>query len=651
MRSKGRAPRGKAQHRGSKAIQGVIAVTRKGVGYLEVEGFEQDIEIAPERLATALNRDTVEVKLRGVSRGRTQGRVVKVLERARIQFVCLIRKGRDGFEARPQDPRMYAPIQIQSTERLDGHKALVEMVFWEVGALPQGKVLDVLGPAGVHDVEMRAIVAEQGFTERFPAVVEADAQAIDREREKIFAQEIPRRRDFRNVPTCTIDPVDAKDFDDALSLRELPDGNYEVGVHIADVSNYLRLGSAIDKEAQKRGTSIYLVDRTIPMLPEVLSNDLCSLIPDTDRLTFSAVFTLSPEADVLSEWFGETVIHSDKRFSYEEAQGVLDSGIGPFAKELRIMDALALKLKEKRAAEGNIEFDQDEIKFILDEKGSPIGVRRKERIRTNELIEDFMLLANRKVAEYVSRLAKNLPESERTFIYRIHDIPKEEKIAELSVFLRAVGYELASHKHLSAKEINKLFKQIAGTPEENLIKVATIRSMAKAVYATKNIGHFGLSFRHYTHFTSPIRRYPDVMVHRILRSHLDRHPLSSSELRLYERLAIECSEREIAAVEAERESVRYKQVEYLMGHIGKEFDGVVSGITEWGMYVMENESKAEGLIRMKDLTDDYYVADTKNYRLVGEKKKRVFSLGDPLRVRLVGANLEERTLDFALVEK
>ncbi len=630
---------------------GVIDVTRRGVGYFEVPGEERDVEIAPEHLNRALNGDTVRIETIGRRYGRLQGKVVEVLERAKDRFVGEVRRENGVWLLLPDDRRMYASIELSSDEQLkENLKVAARIVSWHRDARPQGEILEVFGRKGEHEAEIAAIMFEQGFEAAFPARVENEAEKIGREREAIMAQKLPGRRDFRAVTTFTIDPADAKDFDDALSVKELPGGDTEVGVHIADVSAYVPLGSAIDAEAQKRGTSIYLVDRTVPMLPEVLSNDLCSLNPDVDRLTFSAVFTLSPEGQIKSTWFGESVIHSHKRFTYEEAQAVLDAGEGVFAQELLLLRDLARRLRQARAKEGLIEFDQDEIKFTLDETGRPLSVRKKVRVETMLLIEDFMLLANRAVAEHVYNLGKRLPEARRTFVYRIHDVPKQEKLKELSTFLHAIGYELNAKKRVTPKDLNKLFKQIEGKPEENLIKTATVRSMAKAIYATKNIGHFGLSFRYYTHFTSPIRRYPDVMVHRILRGHLNGEPLSAQELRLYEKLSIQSSEREVAAAEAERDSVRMKQVEFMGSKVGQTFEGVVSGVAEWGMYVAENESKAEGLIRLKDFGDDYYIADTANYRIVGEKTKRTFRLGDPVHVKLTAANLDERTLDFVLAD-
>lgn len=653
--AKGRA---RAGANASRVFEGIIDVTRRGVGYFEIPGFAEDIEIAPENLNCALNADMVRVRLLagktsapGSRKIRTQGRVEAVLERAKTHFVGVVRRDDGHLFLHPDDRRMYAPIALEDSGVREGDKVHVELLQWsDPRKHPRGKLIEVLGRAGEHETEMRALVVAQGFETAFPAPVEREAEVIAANKGAEIARAAVGRRDFRSVPTFTIDPADAKDFDDAISVREIGEGRVEVGVHIADVSHYLKVGSAMDTEARKRATSIYLVDRTIPMLPEALSNDVCSLVPNEDRLTFSAVFVLDRKGTVLERWFGETVIHSQKRFTYEEAQEVLDRGAGVLLKELVLIRDLARIMREERQKEGALEFESDEVKFELDEKGKPIRVYLKKRVETNLLIEDWMLLANREVAEYMHELGKRLPESERTFIYRIHDVPKQEKLEELGVFLRAIGFELDTKKRVSGKEINRMLADIKGTPQEAIIRIATMRSMAKAIYATRNIGHFGLSFRFYTHFTSPIRRYPDVMVHRILRGHLHGEKLSKQELAAYETLAIRSSEREVAAQEAERDSIKMKQVEFLADRVGDVFDATVSGVADWGMYVSEDESKADGLIRLRDLTDDYYTVDSKNYRIIGEKKKRIFSIGDRVRVQLRSVNLEERQLDFVLAK-
>jgi ribonuclease R len=508
---------------------------------------------------------------------------------------------------------------------------------------------------------MQSIVLGHGFSTDFPIEVRREAEEIGAQKQLLFEAASKGRKDLRGEVTFTIDPADAKDLDDSISVKKLREGDIEIGVHIADVSAYVQEGSAIDKEAERRGTSVYLVDRTIPMLPPVLSNDLCSLNPNEDKLTFSAIFTLSKDGNVKRRWFGETIINSDRRFTYALAQETLKAGKGLFFEELSLANGLAKTLRGKRLLEGGLAFDQDEIGFKLDDRGRPVDVFVKERLDTNLLIEDFMLLANREVAEYVYRLCRKVTGRDAVFMYRIHDEPYREKIDQLAIFLKAVGYELnVQNGIVSSKSLNELFEKIQGTPEEHMIKIATIRSMAKAVYSTKNVGHFGLAFRYYTHFTSPIRRYPDLLVHRILKRHLDLpatdspwqaggSPVPQKEYAKYEQLAIHASEREVAAIEAERASVRYKQVEYMREHVGEAFEGIITGVTERGMFVEESKTKAEGLVRISTLTDDYYEVDTSNYRLIGKRTKKKYSLGDRVRVRLAAANLEEKTIDWTLV--
>lgn len=633
---------------------GIITVIAKGVGYVPAEGFDQDIEIPPHFLNTALHGDTVTFHILPRRHGhRVEGEVDKVLERAKTRFAGVLIKENSTWILKPDHKRMYRDIEIADAKNLNiGDKVIVRLLPWsDPEKRPRGTVEEVLGKAGTHDVEMRAIVAERGFDTGFPPEVEKAAEELRKQNASYLAEEAKKRKDFRNTVTFTIDPHDAKDFDDAISVKKLSDGFFEIGVHIADVSAYVEKGNVIDKEALKRGTSIYLVDRTIPMLPEALSNDLCSLNPQTDKLAFSAVIEINAKGQERSRWFGRTLINSNKRFTYEEAQKILDGGDGPCKEELFIARDVARALRDERFRKGAIAFETDEVKFRLDENGVPISVYVKERQETNLLIEDLMLHANKAVAEYVTERCKEDAAGKCVFVYRIHDSPKPERIADLALFLKAIGHELKGGENgtVSAKDINALFKQIVGTPEQSLIETATIRSMAKAVYSLKNIGHFGLAFKHYTHFTSPIRRYPDLMVHRMLQAHLDGSPISSREYGLYEKLAMQCTEREIAAAEAERDSIKYKQVEFMMGKIGQVFDGTVSGVTEWGIYVEEKESKAEGMVRLRALSDDWYQFDPKRYALVGEKSKKTFALGDKVRVRLVGANLEQKTLDWELV--
>lgn len=630
---------------------GVIAITSRGMGYVGLPEFDEDIEIPHERLNTALPGDTVSVALERRVRGRRQsGRITQVLKRRLSKVVGVIEEQGGILILTPDDRRIYRPITIKNSEdalHKKGFKAVVHLGRWSDPAKnPTGTVEEIIGRKGEHETEMRAIVVRHDFDSRFPADVEAEAREL--EAYNIASEDISKRRDFRSVPTMTIDPVDAKDFDDALSVQKLPNGQIEVGIHIADVSHFVRPKTAIGREAERRATSVYLVDRTIPMLPEILSNNLCSLMPNVDRLAMSAVLIVSEEAEVVEQWFGETIIHSDKRFTYEEAQGVLDSKVGPLIDELTTLQGLAKKLKAGRESEGSIEFDQEEVRFKLDESGKPIGIVKKPRLMTNSLIEEFMLLANREVAHYINGREKK--PSDNLFIYRIHDTPVIEKIEELSIFLHAIGYDLAHKKgKVSQSAIKALFKQIKGKPEEQLIKVATIRSMAKAIYSTKNIGHFGLSFRYYTHFTSPIRRYPDLLVHRMMKAHLGGTPIPRSESAHYERLAIQSSEREAEAVAAERESIKYKQVEYMMERIGEEFDALISGVVEWGIYVEEVHTKSEGLVSVRNMKDDYYEFDSRTFSIIGRRSKKKYSLGDRVRVKLIAADLDRRQLDFVLL--
>lgn len=642
-----------SDHTPSADLVGMIRINAKGFGFVDIPERDDDIEVAPELLNTALHRDTVKIVLKpGMRYGRMQGEVVEVLERAKTRFVGTLEKENGFYFVRPDDHRVYMDFILEHLEGQEppvGQKVSVDLVRWTTPKKnPLVRLVETLGPAGVHETEMRSIVAEQGFDYHFPVDVERQASEIEANKQDFFRAEVARRRDMRGVTTFTIDPADAKDFDDAISIRELPNGHIELGVHIADVSAYLTPGSPMDLEAQKRATSIYLVDRTIPMLPEALSNDLCSLVPHQDRLAMSAIFEMSVEGDVYDTWYGETVINSDRRFTYQEAQDILNAGRGEHFTALLTADTIARNLREARFRNGSIAFETDEIKFELNEAGKPIRAFRKTRLDTMLLIEDLMLLANREVATWVHNRIK--ASKTGIFVWRIHDTPKPDRIVELSLFLKVLGYELP-HKNgvVTARDINKLFKEIEGTPEQDMIETAMIRSMAKAVYSTKNIGHFGLAFDYYTHFTSPIRRYPDVMVHRIVKSNLLGAPVSTKEYGWYERMCAQSTEREIAAMEAERDSIKLKQVEYLAQHIGDTFDGVISGINDWGMFIEEVSTMAEGLVRTNTLRDDYYELTDHGYRLVGQRTKRTYSLGDKVRVQLKGVDIERKTIDWILL--
>ena len=624
-------------------VSGIVQVTRKGTGYMPWETGKEDIEIFPEKLNGALNGDQVEVEILSLF-PRPRGRVKKIVTRAKTEFVCTVK----GGQVLADDQRFNEPIQVGGVP-VDGTKILVELISYD-GKIAKGKILETIGKAGEHRAEMNAIVMEHGFKTSFSPEVEKEADELEKNHSNIIAEELPKRKDYRALTTMTIDPITAKDFDDALSLRELPDGKYEVGIHIADASFFAKPGTAIGEEAQKRGTSVYLVDATIPMLPHALSAGIASLKPDEDRLAFSAVFVLDKNANVLERTFTKSVIRSDKRFSYEEAQEVLDKQNGQYLAELNVMLKLATIIRKQRADEGAIDFGDNEVRFELDEQGKPLSVTRKTRIDTNWLIEEFMLLANREVATYISKLAAKVPGSNMVFLYRIHDEPKADRIEELATFVRAIGYEFNKKKKggYGAKDIQSLLQQIEGKPEAALIRTATLRSMAKAIYSTKNIGHFGLSFTYYTHFTSPIRRYPDMLVHRILASHLDGHPLTNKEFGDLEKLCIAASGQEAKAVQAERDSIKYKLVEYMTGKVGQTFDALISGVTDWGLYVEDKATSAEGLVRVRSIGNDFYNYSAKEYALVGQKTQKKYALGDSVRVRLVAADLSARQLDFEL---
>jgi len=637
--------------------EGAIMIRGKGTGFVAVPNHDEDIIIPPESLAFALDGDVVEIEILKKQPGKRQeGKVLRVLSPKHTELIGTVREKAGRYELLPDNRRIHIrPILPSATKDHEGMKLVVEINAWKSPLTqPVGEIVEVLGRAGDHETEMQAIIRSGSFSENFPEEVAEVAQSLHNNQKEIFENAVkdtqgdnPKRRDLRGRTTMTIDPADAKDFDDALSLHELQNGNYEIGIHIADVSHYVREGDPIDKEAQERGTSIYLVDRVIPMLPEVLSNDLCSLRPNEDRLAFSALFEITKQGKVVNEWFGQTIIYSDKRFSYEEAQMVLDQNDGEYLDELTYMMDIARILRKKRYTAGAIAFDQPEVKFELDEKGKPLRVVAKERTETMLMIEDFMLLANQRVAEFVYTHTK-AKGRDAAFVYRVHDLPNPEKIEELGIFLRALDHEFDTRGEVDAKDINKLLKDIEGTPEENLIKTATIRSMAKAIYTTKNIGHFGLAFKYYTHFTSPIRRYPDLMAHRMLRKHLDGITIGSKELIKYEKLSIQSSEREMTAVRAERDSIKYKQVEYMLDKVGAVFDGMVTGVTDWGMYVEDKESRAEGMIRLSSIKGDFFEHEASKYRIKGSKSGKTYSLGDEVKIKLVKADMEERQLDFEL---
>lgn len=633
------------------ALVGSIDFTSKGAAYVSVEGWENDIFINKGKTKNALQNDTVEILLTQNSRGRKpEGTVLKVINRSKTQFVGtleIIGDNKYGF-VNVDTNNMHVDIYIPKHEfngAEHGDKVVAEIIKWPEDAdSPFGNITRVLGKPGVHDVEIHAILAEYGLPYAFPKEIEEEANNIDT---RITEEEIARRRDMRTVPTFTIDPADAKDFDDALSFQELENGNYEVGIHIADVSHYLKPGSKLDKEAYDRATSVYLVDRVVPMLPEVLSNGVCSLRPNEEKYTFSAVFEIDDRAHIHKTWIGRTVTYSDQRFAYEEAQEIIEGKEGPFKKEIIKLNKIAKILRAQRLKNGAISFDRQEVKFNLDDHGNPIGVYFKKMKDANHLIEEFMLLANRKVSEFVST-NKNKKPNNNTFVYRVHDDPDPDKLLSLKQFIKQFGYNLniGDRKETTAS-INQLLAEVQGKGEENMVETLAMRSMSKAVYSTENVGHYGLAFQYYSHFTSPIRRYPDVIAHRLLQHYLDGG--KSPERSKYEEKCEYCSQRERLASDAERDSIKFMQVKYMEEHVGEEFPGVISGVTEWGIYVELPQSMAEGLIRLRNIHDDHYVFDEKKYAIIGQKNKRIFQLGDQVKIKVIKADLDRKQLDFELV--
>ncbi len=631
-------------------IEGKVDLTADGSAFIITDDeFESDIFVAPRKLRTALNGDRVKVYVYAKSRGKNkEGEVIEILQRAKMEFTGIVKLSERFAFFIPDDRKMMHDIFIPMSElngAKNGIKAVAEITDWPVDAKnPIGRIKHILGKQGDNNTEMNAILAEYGFPLAFPAEVEHESEEIS---DVITPEEIAKRRDFRNVTTFTIDPFDAKDFDDALSYRVLENGNYEVGVHIADVSHYIMPDAALDKEALDRATSVYLVDRVIPMLPERLSNGLCSLRPKEDKLCFAAVFEMDEDADVINQWFGKTVIHSNRRFTYEEVQEVIENKTGDFEQEILKLNTLAYKLRERKFKNGAISFETTEVKFKLDETGKPTGVYVKERKDAHKLIEDFMLLANRKVAEHVSKMGKG--KHKYTFVYRVHDTPKPDALANFAQFAAKFGYRINTKSDKeTAKSLNYLMEDVEGKKEQNVLTQLAIRSMAKAIYTTKSSSHYGLAFDHYTHFTSPIRRYPDVMVHRLLFHYLNGGQSANEEH--YEKLCQHSSQMEKKAADAERASVKYKQAEYLRDQVGNVFSGVISGVTEWGMYVEIIENKCEGMIRLRDISDDFYTLDEKNYAIIGQRKKKVYQLGDEVKIRVKNVDLTKKQIDFSLVQ-
>ena len=655
--------------------EGRVQMTREGFIFVIVDGQEDDIYVKASKTRNALDGDTVKVavtrqsaakaasKAGGRAERKREGEVIEIVKRSGKQFVGIYHTVGAQAWVLMQSKNMPYDIEVDPEEgaRLGakrGMKVAVVVDRWNRGdSSPVGHIADVLGMPGENNTEMHAILAEFNLPYKFEKEVEDAADSIS---EEITAADLKGRKDYRSTFTFTIDPADAKDFDDALSFKKLGNGNYEVGIHIADVSYYVKPGTAVDKEARERGTSVYLVDRTVPMLPEKLCNKLCSLRPHEDKLTYSVVCEITPKAEIKSRWIGRTVINSDFRLDYDQAQEIIESGSAgdvPADQTLReaitVLDVLAHKLKEKRFKAGAVDFDRPEMKVEVDEQGRPVNVYQKVSKEANWLIEEFMLLANRTVAEFIAtdgQMNGVASKKAKTFVYRIHDVPNTEKLESLKRFAKGFGYKMADalEGRAAAKSINALMKQAAGKPELEAFEDIALRSMAKACYSTDNIGHYGLAFDFYTHFTSPIRRYPDTMVHRLLTLYLAGK--ESQNKGYYE---IECqhaSEREVIAADAERTSVKYKLVEYMQDKVGMEFDGRVSGVTEWGMYVEIEPTKIEGMVSLREIRSDFFEFDEERYRLVGKRTHKIFRLGDKVRIRVKNANLEQRLLDFELIE-
>ena len=629
-------------------IIGKVDFVNPRFAYIISEELEEDVMVKSENLKFALDDDTVRVQLfQSKSRsGRIEGRVVEITNRFRKEFVGRVEISANYAFVVPDFKKMHYDIFVPSAnlnKAIHDDKVVVEITKWPAhDKSPEGKVITLLGKSGENEAEIHSIMAEFGLPFKFPDNVNHQAKKIQ---EGVTDKEVLARKDFREILTFTIDPFDAKDFDDALSIRKLSNGNHEIGIHIADVTHYIRPNTLLEEEARDRATSVYLVDRTIPMLPEKISNELCSLRPFEDKLTFSAVFELDDNAHIKKEWFGKTVIHSNRRFTYEEAQERIENKSGDFFAELISLNNLALKLKAERFMRGSINFETTEVKFDLDEKGKPIGLLTKERKDAHKLVEEFMLLANKRVAEFIYKMKKG--KTKNTFVYRTHDYPDIEKLNSFSVFAKKFGHDLKVEEAAISRSLNNLIEDIEGKPEQNVLQTLAIRSMAKAKYTTESRGHFGLAFPHYTHFTSPIRRYPDMMVHRMLLHYIgDGQSLSDVP---YEKKCQHSSQMEKRAADAERASIKYKQVEFMETMLNQEFEGIVSGVTEWGIFVEITSTKCEGMARLSDLRDDYYIHEPEQYRVVGQSNGNTITLGDTVHVKVLKTDINRRTIDLEML--
>ena len=624
-------------------IEGIVDVTTKGHAYVSVEGVEQDIFVNGKYLQNAVSGDRVRLAMFSTFKKRKpEGEIVEILERNKIQFVGVVEFSEKAAFVLINNPRIHFDIFLTNQERKkvrDGQQIVVQVVDWGNQKInPTGEVVEVLGYPGEHAVEIHSIIADYELPHQFNKAVKHAAESISTE---ITKEEIAKRKDFRSICTFTIDPYDAKDFDDALSVQKLKNGNWEIGVHIADVSHYIQTDDIIDLEAQERANSVYLVDRVIPMLPEVLSNNLCSLRPNEEKLCFSAVFELNEKGIIQKEWFGKTIILSDHRFNYEDAQKVIENKKGKLAAELLLLNKLAEQMRLKRMQSGAISFERLETKFLLDEKGNPIEIYFKESKSAHKLIEEFMLLANRKVAEFIGK--QNLP-----FVYRVHDEPDPDKLKTFSEFLKTFGYNIqTSNRKKTATSMNQVLADVHGKEEANMIETLAIRTMAKATYTTENIGHYGLAFTYYSHFTSPIRRYPDVIVHRLLQHYLNKGKGADKEK--IEQLCKHASQQEIKATKAERDSIKYMQAKYMSERIDIIFEGIISGVTEFGMFVEVKNTGCEGLIKIRDMSNDYYFFDEDNYCLEGTNTGQIYQLGDIVKVKVRKVDISKKEIDLTLL--